>query len=79
MWVYKLTFLILCVIFIDLNLLAANDELVLETAAGQYGSKMGRNAKHMENLYVEHKRAKREDDTAQGKVHFIIESFVVKC
>lgn len=78
MWVYKLIFLILCVIFIDLNLLAANDEFVLETA-GQYGSKMGRNARHMENSYVEHKRAKREDDTAQGKVHFIIESFVEKC
>lgn len=70
MVVYKIIFLILSAIFVNLNSVAANDPEI----AGQYGSQMVTNNEH-----VEHKRPKREDETAQGKVHYFMESFVVRC
>lgn len=62
MVVYQLIFLILSVVFIDLNLPAVSNAFDLENV-DQLGSKMmGENNEH-----VDGKMVKREDDIGQGK------------
>lgn len=69
----NLLFLILSVIFIDSNLLAVNSAFGIDTFDPD-GSKISSNFGHEKRTHVDHKRAKREDDTDQGNGHFVIKN-----
>lgn len=69
----KLLFLILSVIFIDPNLPAVNSAFGIKTIDAKESKTFG-NVGNEKSTHVDYKRAKREDDTDQGKGHFVIEN-----